>query len=96
LDFPQKILKEGYGIAIVICDHFVASVNMAVVEFDAPAGLMGVVDAINSFRVPVVKREAVFDAAWPVFGARDTARFVFDDIAFGEIEFLSVQAQERF
>jgi hypothetical protein len=43
-----------------------------------------------------VNREAVFYSAWPFFSACDTAHFVFDDIAFDEIEFLSVQTQERF
>jgi hypothetical protein len=51
LDFRVKILEEGYGIAIMVSDCFAASVNMAVVEFDAPANLMSVVDATNSFFV---------------------------------------------
>jgi hypothetical protein len=80
----------------MVSDYFAAPMSMPVIEFDAPASLMSVVDAINSFSSLVVKREAVFDPAWSVFRACDSARFVLDDVAFGEIEFLSVQAQERF
>jgi hypothetical protein len=48
------------------------------------------------FSSQIVKREAVFYSAWPFFRACDTAHFVFDDMAFGEIEFPSVQTEERF
>jgi hypothetical protein len=67
-----------------------------VVEFPPRPDPVGIVDAVDTAPVGVMKCTAVFDSVWTSSGRLDLAGFEFHGVALGESEFVAVKAQEYF